>query len=73
MVQTTHRRVDLSRLTPRTAPPRVMLSFTERNGPHVLAGRGGLLLLGPLGVNYFVERSDAQGLYLRRWDVRPAD
>lgn len=67
----THQRLFLATLTPRNAPPRGLISHWERTGPHVLPGDDdeGLLLCGPLGVNYYIERADADVLYLRRWDV----
>lgn len=68
-VRTSYRRVDLSRLTGSTAPPRVLLSFIQRNGLYVEVGRGGQLLLGPLKIAYWIERSDFDGIYLRRWDT----
>lgn len=66
---TNYKRVYLPTLTPRTAPAYVMITHDERNGPDCLQTGGPLLLLGPLGVNFYIDSSDSNGLYLRRWDV----
>lgn len=64
-------RLDVVRLTRRTAPERGFITHNERVSRYVLIGDGALLLVGLLGVNYFIERTDANGLYLRRADVPP--
>lgn len=65
-----YQRIDVASVTPRTAPPYVRLTYTQRNSSFVLpdGNDGEKLLVGPLGVNYFIERSDAEGIYLRRFD-----
>jgi len=67
-METPYQRVNLQRLTGSTAPPRVLLTFEQRNSSQVRA-RGARLLLGPLRIEYRVERTAADGLYLARWDV----
>lgn len=64
-------RIDVAGITPLTAPPYGTITFHERNGANVLVGQNLLLLIGPLGVNYYVESSDADVIYLRRFDMRP--
>lgn len=68
-VRSHHLRVNLQRLTGSTAPPRVRLTFSERNNPLVKASGEAALLLGPLRILYYVERVDSEGFYLYRWDV----
>lgn len=61
-------RIDVVRLTRMTAPRYGTITYTERNSAYVLAGPGDLLLIGPLGVNYHVEGSNNEVIFLRRWD-----
>lgn len=68
-VRSHHLRVNLQRLTGSTAPPRVRLTFSERNNPLVKASGEAALLLGPLRILYYIERVDPDGFYLSRWDV----
>lgn len=66
-----HQRVNLSRLTGTTAPPRVHLTFTERNSSQVkpVAGSETAIQLGPLRILYYIDRVTADGYFLSRWDV----
>ena len=64
--------VDVARITRLTAPPCCRITTWQRNSEFVLVGDGDLLLLGSLGVNYYVERVEGQTYYLRRWDVPAA-
>lgn len=61
-------RIDVEKVTRMTAPRYGTITFTERNGMHVLPGPGDLLLIGPMGINYHIEGSDDSVIYLRRWD-----
>ena len=65
-------RIDVTRVTPRTAPKYGTITHNEKVSRHVLIGEGLLLLIGPLGVNYFAEWADSDVIYLHRWDVPPA-
>lgn len=71
MAESQYQRVNLHRLTGRTAPPRVRLTFDQRNSAQVRV-RGAVLLLGPMRIEYRLERSTADGIFLSRWDV-PSD
>lgn len=62
-------RIDVERVTPRSAPLYGTITHAERNGRHVLPGSDGILLIGPLGVNYRVEGSDNEVVFVRRADV----
>jgi hypothetical protein len=64
-----HVRINVHDITPRTAPPYIRVTHAERMGPDVLSGSGSLLLVGPLGVNYYIERADSDSVYLRRFDM----
>jgi hypothetical protein len=67
-------RIDVSDVTPRTAPPYVMINFIQRNSQYVLPSDDGSmkLLLGRYGVNYYEDGpASNDGIYLRRWDVPP--
>lgn len=67
-----YEQIDVTSVTPRTSVPYAKISFTERNSMHVLRAENGLLLIGPLGVNYYEDGpADRDGVYLRRWDVEP--
>lgn len=61
-------RIDVAAVTRLTAPRYGTITFTERNSMHVLTGDGDLLLIGPMGINYHIEGSDQDVIYLRRWD-----
>lgn len=61
-------RIDVASVTRMTAPRYGTITYTERNSTHVLQGKGDLLLIGPMGVNYHIEGSDNVCIYLRRWD-----
>lgn len=61
-------RIDVAQVTRMTAPRYGTITFTERNDRHVLSGPGDLLLIGPMGINYHIEGSDQDVVYLRRWD-----
>jgi hypothetical protein len=61
-------RIDVANVTRMTAPAYGTITYTERNSLHVLTGAGDLLLVGPMGVNYHIEGTDHNVLYLRRWD-----
>jgi hypothetical protein len=63
--------IDVANLTRMTAPAYGTISHLELNSLHVLRGDPGLLLIGPLGINYWIEGSDKQLIFLRRWD-RPS-
>jgi hypothetical protein len=63
-------RLDVAKLTRMTAPRYGTITYTERNGQHVLSGPGDLLLIGPMGINYHIEGSDDSVIYLRRWDQK---
>jgi hypothetical protein len=70
----TYERLDVANVTPRTAPPYATISFAERNSRFVLTTRdgSGRMLIGPLGVNYFLDgRPDHATFFLRRWDMPP--
>ena len=55
-----------------TAPERCALTPYQLASRDVLIGDGDLLLVGPLGINYRIERKGQGGLvYARRWDVEP--
>lgn len=67
-------RIDVTDVTPRSAPPYGTITFTERNSRYVLAADDvpGKLLIGPLGVNYFEDgAADHEVIYLRRADMAP--
>jgi hypothetical protein len=67
-------RIDVTDVTPRTAPPYVLMSFIQRNSSYVLAADDdpGKLLVGRYGVQYHEDGKASQdGIYLRRWDVPP--
>lgn len=66
-------RIDVTDLTPRTAPPYAMLTFIQRNSYHVRAPDGsGKLLVGRYGVPYFPDgKPSNDGIYLRRQDRPP--
>lgn len=68
-----YRPIDVVAVTPRTSPPYALMTFVQRNSRYVLAKDGSdKLLVGPLGVNYFVDgKPSSEGIYLRRWDVPP--
>jgi len=61
-------RIDVANVTRMTAPRYGTITYTDRNSVHVLAGHGDLLLIGPMGVNYHVEGSNNDVIFLRRWD-----
>lgn len=61
-------RIDVAEVTRMTAPRYGTITYAERNSLHVLTGKGDLLLVGPMGVNYHIEGSDNDCIYLRRWD-----
>lgn len=61
-------RIDVANVTRMTAPRYGTITYIERNSAHVLPGPGDLLLIGPMGVNYHIEGSDNDTIYLRRWD-----
>lgn len=67
-VPSDYARIDVAALTSQSAPPFVFLTFEQRNDGRNVKVQGQLLLIGPDGVNYAVEKSDSAGLYLRRWD-----
>jgi hypothetical protein len=67
----TYARIDVTAVTSRTAPPYGTITHAERLGPHVLRGEGDLLLVGPLGVNYYVENATNEFIRLRRFDMPP--
>jgi hypothetical protein len=64
------RRLDVTRVTRLTAPPygRVLAGEVGERG--ALPGDDGLLLVGPLGVNYFEVNRDSVWVYLRRHDAK---
>ena len=71
-----YQRINVAELTPRTAPPYVALTHTERNSRYVLPaedGQGhGKVLIGVLGVNYYEDGpADRDMVYLRRFDQPP--
>ena len=69
----TYQHINVAEVTPRTAPPYALISFTQRNSQYVLPIDGSdKLLIGPLGVNYYPDGPPtAEGVYLRRWDAPP--
>jgi hypothetical protein len=70
----TYVRIDVTAVTPRTAPPYVLMTYTERNSRYVLLSDdgSGKLLVGPMGVNYFEDgKPTLEGIYLHRWDQPP--
>jgi hypothetical protein len=64
-----HVRIDVSAVTPQTAPPYVLMSYAERNSQYVLTGKQGRVLVGPLGVEYVTESTSLEAIQLRRVDV----
>jgi len=70
--QVHHHRIDVARVTPRSAPPYATITYPERNSIHVLTSDDGTgkLLIGPLGVNYYEDGAPGRDVvYLRRWDM----
>lgn len=66
-------RINVTAVTPQTAPPYVTITHTERTSRYVLSSEDGTkLLIGELGVNYFMDGPATRDMvYLRRWDQKP--
>jgi len=61
--------MDVAAVTRLTAPPYLRVLAVNVGSRGVLPGRDGLMLIGPLGVNYFEVQRDVAWVYLRRHDV----
>lgn len=68
-----YQRINVADVTPQTAPPYVSITHTERSSRFVLSSPDGdKLLVGHMGVNYFMDGpADRDMVYLRRWDQPP--
>jgi hypothetical protein len=66
-------RINVAAVTPKTAPPYAAITHTERTSRYVLSSEDGTkLLIGDLGVNYFMDGpATRDAVYLRRWDQPP--
>jgi hypothetical protein len=60
--------IDVATVTRMSAPQYGVIARYEQNSQYVLLGEGDKLLVGPLGINYHIEGTDRDYVYLRRWD-----
>jgi hypothetical protein len=60
--------IDVAAVTRLSAPKYGVIARYEQDSRYVLLGDGDRLLVGPMGINYHIEGTDRDFVYLRRWD-----
>lgn len=60
--------IDVATVTRMTSPKYGVIARYEQDSRYVLVGDGDKLLIGRMGINYHIEGTDREFIYLRRWD-----